>query len=96
MSSRQRPQTIAWALSVGVVLADSSIVTLALPEILREYDTSVFGVSWVLTAYNIFLAALIIPAAGLARGGPSGSGAVGWSCSGRHRWPVLSPARSPC
>ena len=70
MSARQRPQTIAWALSVGVVLADSSIVTLALPEILREYDTSVFGVSWVLTAYNIFLAALIIPAARLARERP--------------------------
>jgi MFS family permease len=52
------------------VLADSSIVTLALPEVLREYDTSVFGVSWVLTAYNIVLAALIIPAARLARERP--------------------------
>ncbi|MGB6424274.1 MAG: MFS transporter, partial [Solirubrobacterales bacterium] len=61
------PRTLAWALSVGVVLADSSIVTLALPEVLREYDTSVFGVSWVLTAYNVVLAALIIPAARLAR-----------------------------
>jgi MFS family permease len=61
------PRTLVWALSVGVVLADSSIVTLALPEVLREYDTSVFGVSWVLTAYNVVLAALIIPAARLAR-----------------------------
>lgn len=61
------PRTLAWALSVGVVLADSSIVTLALPEVLREYETSVFGVSWVLTAYNVVLAALIIPAARLAR-----------------------------
>lgn len=56
-----RGSAIAWALSVGVVLADSSIVTLALPEILRSYDTSVFGVSWVLTAYNIVLAAVILP-----------------------------------
>jgi MFS family permease len=70
MSSSGTIRTGAWALSVGVVLADSSIVTLALPEVLREYDTSVFGVSWVLTAYNIFLAALIIPAAGLARRRP--------------------------
>lgn len=65
------PQTIAFSACVGVVLADSSIVTLALPEILREYDTSVFGVSWVLTAYNIFLAALLIPAARLARDRPA-------------------------
>lgn len=67
ITQRLGPRSIVWALSVGVVLADSSIVTLALPEILREYDTSVFGVSWVLTAYNVVLAALIIPAARLAR-----------------------------
>lgn len=51
---------IAWAGSVGVVLADSSIVTLALPEILRSYDTTVFGVSWVLTAFNLMLAAAML------------------------------------
>lgn len=51
---------LSWSLSVGIVLADSSIVTLALPEILREYDTSVFGVSWVLTAFNLVLAGVIL------------------------------------
>ncbi|HKJ35132.1 MAG TPA: MFS transporter [Solirubrobacterales bacterium] len=71
MSGRTTPQVVALAVCVGVVLADSSIVTLALPEVLREFDTSVFGVSWVLTAYNIFLAALLIPAARLAREHPS-------------------------
>lgn len=70
ITQRLGPRSIVWALSVGVVLADSSIVTLALPEILREYDTSVFGVSWVLTAYNVVLAALIIPAARVARARP--------------------------
>ena len=44
---------ILLALTVGVVLADSSIVTLALPSILQEYDATVFGVSWVLTALNV-------------------------------------------
>lgn len=53
------------------MLADSSIVTLALPEILREFDTSVFGVSWVLTAYNLVLAAAVLPASRLARGAPA-------------------------
>ncbi len=62
-----RLRTIAWALSVGLVLADSSIVTLALPEILTDYDSGVFAVSWVLTAYNVVLAAAIFPLARFAR-----------------------------
>jgi MFS family permease len=52
---------------VGLVLADSSIVTLALPDVLREFDTTVFGVSWVLTAFNVVLALAIVPASRLAR-----------------------------
>ncbi len=58
------------ALTVGVVLADSSIVTLALPSILQEYDATVFGVSWVLTAFNVVLALLILPAVRIARSHP--------------------------
>ena len=54
IKQRLGSRSIVWALSVGVVLADSSIVTLALPEVLREYDTSVFGVSWVLTACLLY------------------------------------------
>ena len=76
MNSRQtRATEISLALTVGVVLADSSIVTLALPSILREYDATVFGVSWVLTAFNIVLALLILPAVRIARSHPR----VGWS-----------------
>lgn len=67
-----RPSTIAgvkvWILSlaVGIVLADSSIVTLALPQILRELDTEVGDVAWVLTAYNLVLALAAVPAARLS------------------------------
>lgn len=64
----QRLIEICLALSVGVVLADSSIVTLALPSVLAEYDTTVFGVSWVLTSFNLVLAAAILPAVRIARG----------------------------
>lgn len=63
----QRLIEIGLALSVGVVLADSSIVTLALPGILSEYDTTVFGVSWVLTSFNLVLALGILPAVRIAR-----------------------------
>lgn len=51
------------SLAVGIVLADSAIVTLALPEILRELETSVSAVAWVLTGYNLALGLTAVPAA---------------------------------
>ncbi len=54
------------ALAAGLVLADSSVVTLALPEILRSLDASVAGVAWVLIAFNLALALAAVPAARLA------------------------------
>ena len=46
----------ALAGAVGLVLADSSVVVLALPEIYRELDVSVSAVTWVLVAFNLVLA----------------------------------------
>lgn len=63
----ERSRERVWAAMVGLVLADSSVVTLALPDILRAFDTTVFGVSWVLTAFNLVLAVAILPASRLAR-----------------------------
>jgi len=51
------------ALIVGVVLADSAIVTLALPNILRHLGGSVAQVAWVLIAFNLVLALVVVPAA---------------------------------
>ena len=62
-----RPRVAALALAVGLVLADSSIVVLALPEIYRELDTSVAGVTWVLVSFNLVMALAAVPAALLAR-----------------------------
>jgi MFS family permease len=58
---------MALALAVGLVLADSSIVVLALPEIYRSLDVSVGGVVWVLVAFNLVLALCAVPAAVAAR-----------------------------
>ena len=44
---------IALAVSVAVAFADSSIVVLALPELYVEFETSIPGISWVVTAYNL-------------------------------------------
>jgi predicted MFS family arabinose efflux permease len=54
-------------LAVGLALADSSIVTLALPEVLREFDVGVTTVAWVLTSFNLVLALVALPAAYVAR-----------------------------
>lgn len=60
------------------MLADSSIVVLALPEIYRELDTSVAGVTWVLVSFNLVMALAAVPAAHLARrAGPGRAAAVG-------------------
>ncbi len=76
--SAPRPRVAALALAVGLVLADSSIVVLALPDIYRELDTSVAGVTWVLISFNLVMALAAVPAAHLARRfGPGRTGAVG-------------------
>jgi MFS family permease len=68
--SRARPgaASLLLALAVGLVLADSSVVTLALPAILREFDATVNAVAWVLVAFNLALALLALTGARLARG----------------------------
>jgi MFS family permease len=78
MSAPPRPRLAALALAVGLVLADSSIVVLALPEIYRDLDTSVAGVTWVLISFNLVMALAAVPAAHLARRiGPGRAAALG-------------------
>jgi predicted MFS family arabinose efflux permease len=48
--------TIAFAVAVAVAFADSSIVTLALPELYSQLETTIVGVSWVITGYNLVVA----------------------------------------
>jgi MFS family permease len=78
LSGAPRPRVAALALAVGLVLADSSVVVLALPDIYRELDTSVSGVTWVLVSFNLVMALAAVPAALLARRvGPGRAAAVG-------------------
>ncbi len=49
--------------TVALVLADSAIVTLALPDILATFDASVGQVAGVLIAYNLVLGLGAVPAA---------------------------------
>jgi len=53
---------VAVAASVAVAFADSSIVVLALPALYTDFHTSLIGVSWVITSYNlvVFVAAFAL------------------------------------
>jgi predicted MFS family arabinose efflux permease len=66
-----RPVVVLLGLAVGIVLADSSVVTLALPRILADYDVEIGTLSWVLTSYNLALALAAVPAALFARRRPA-------------------------
>ena len=60
---------------MALALADSSIVTLALPDMVQRFDVSITEVAWVLISYNLVLAAVIVPAAHLVRRRPR------WLCA---------------
>ncbi|MGC4113057.1 MAG: hypothetical protein QM747_22095 [Nocardioides sp.] len=78
MSPRSRAQGPLLAVTVALVLADSAVVTLALPDILVDLDTTVARVAWVLIAFNLVLGLVAVPAAiGFARVRPRVLGAGG-------------------
>lgn len=63
----RRLETIALGLAVGLVLADSSVVILALPDVLDQFNVSIEHVAWALTLFNLVLAIAALPAAFAAR-----------------------------
>lgn len=63
MVSVRRYQVPLLALTVGFVLADSAIVTLALPEIMQRLHGTVPQIAWVLISFNLVLAVCAVPAA---------------------------------
>jgi predicted MFS family arabinose efflux permease len=71
---------IALAVAAGLALADGSIVTLALPEILRDLNTSVEGVAAVIGLYTLVIAVAVLPFERLAaRGSVRAVGASGFA-----------------
>ena len=79
------------------MLADSSVVTIALPEILARYDVEIATLSWALTSYNLALALAALPAAISWRVGVRlRAFGVGTSSSQPHRSSAPSRPRSRC
>jgi MFS family permease len=65
--TRARVLSLAVAAAVAIAFADSSIVVLALPELYLDFDTSIVGISWVITSYNLVVAVLGIALVPLSR-----------------------------
>jgi len=97
-------RTRTWAVTVaaGLVLADASIVTLALPELLHALDTTVEGVAAVIAVYTLVLAAALLPAERLVRrvGAPAAAAggfalfaAASIACAAAQSLPFLLIAR---
>ena len=68
---------VAVSLVVAVVLGDSGVVTLALPEILRDFGAEVGQVAWVLIAFNLVLALVAVPAARVCVAGDAAVASAG-------------------
>jgi MFS family permease len=54
-------RAITLAVAAGLALADASIVTLGLPDILRELDTTIEGVAAVIVVYTVVFAVTLLP-----------------------------------
>jgi MFS family permease len=72
-----RARVALLGLAVGIVLADSSVVTIALPKILTRYDVGIETLTWALTSFNLALALAALPAAFAARRRPVPAFAAG-------------------
>jgi len=98
-----RLRTAALTLAAGLGLADASVVTLALPQLLHDLGTTIQGVAAVLAVYTVVLAAALLPAEALARRrGPGPVGAAGFAllaaasivCGASGSLPVLLVGRA--
>ena len=96
-------RAIVLAIGAGLALADASIVTLALPDILHELNTTVEGVAAVIGVYTLVVAVALVPLERLAsRGSVRAVGAVGFAllagasvvCAVADTLPVLLVARA--
>ncbi|MSW53321.1 MAG: MFS transporter, partial [Actinobacteria bacterium] len=77
-SALVRAARLPIAVGAALALADASVVTLALPEILAELDTTVEGLAAIIGVYTVVLAAAVLVAIPARRAlGSRATGALG-------------------
>ena len=95
-------RAVLLALGAGIALADASIVTLALPDILRQLNTTVEGVAAVIGLYTFVVAVVLLPLERIARTSVRWVGVLGFlllaiasaGCALADSLPVLLVARA--
>jgi EmrB/QacA subfamily drug resistance transporter len=48
------------SLSLGIIVLDNTILNVAVPTIIREFDTDVSSIQWVISGYSLIFASLLI------------------------------------
>ena len=87
---------VAVCVATFMLLLDVTIVNVALPDIERSLDSSFADLQWVVDAYALTLAALLLTGGSLADlSGAGWSSSWGSGSSRSPRWPAASPARRP-
>ena len=80
---------LASCIAIFMLLLDVTIVNVALPSIERDLGANFSDLQWVIDAYALTLAGLLLAAGSLAdKVGRSGSSCSGWRSSLLRRWPA--------
>src|SRR6266487_4350002 len=64
--NRRGPALVALCMAAFVISLDTTIVNVALPSLVRQLDASVTDLQWVVDAYSLVFAALILAAGSLS------------------------------
>ena len=76
-----------------IINLDTTIVNVALPALVRQIGATTTGLQWVVDAYNLVFAALVLAAGSLGdRLGRKGCCWPGWRCSAAPAWWAPSPS----
>ena len=79
-------------LAAYIISLDITIVNVALPGLVRQLGATTTGLQWVVDAYHLALAALVLAAGSLPdRLGRNGSCSRAWGCSVPPAWPDRPP-----
>src|SRR5205814_346726 len=101
-TGRVRARHVLITVAAGLALADASVVTLALPDLLVDLHVTVDGVAAVIGVYTLVLAVALIPAErAMRRAGPRRTAATGLAlfaaaslvCAAADSLPLLLAAR---
>ena len=86
----------ALLLAAFLVNLDTTLVNVALPSLVRQLHATTTQLQWVVDAFNLVFAALLLTFGSLSdQVGRKGCWWPGWPCWGPPAWPAASPPARP-